>query len=122
MSKKVLIVEDDHLIAYIMARYIAENTDYKVLGPVDNSDEAIDLALKELPVCVLMDIRIEGSLDGIDAAIAINNVQPIPIIYTSGNSDAKTVGRANQTNLLGFLSKPVNREELVQLLDSIQNT
>ena len=119
MSKKVLIVEDDHLIAYIMARYIAENTDYKVLGPVDNSDEAIDLALKELPVCVLMDIRIEGSLDGIDAAIAINNVQPIPIIYTSGNSDAKTVGRANQTNLLGFLSKPVNREELVQLLDSI---
>jgi DNA-binding NarL/FixJ family response regulator len=122
MNKKVLIVEDDHLIAYIMARYIAENTDYKVLGPVDNADEAIEVALRELPICILMDIRIDGKMDGIDAAIAINKVQDVPIIYTSGNSDAKTVGRANQTNLLGFLSKPVNREELVRLLNTIQPT
>lgn len=120
MNKKVLIVEDDHLIGYIMARYITESTDYEVLGPLDNSDEALQVALKELPVCVLMDIRIEGSMDGVEAAIAINKVHPIPIIYTSGNSDVKTMNRANQTNILGFLSKPVVRDELVQLVRSIQ--
>lgn len=116
MNKHVLIVEDEHLIAYLMARYILESTDYKVIGPVDNSEEAIEVALKERPSCILMDVRIEGELDGIDAAKKIREVYNVPIIFTTGNSDITTIERANSINLIGFLVKPIRKEQLIEAL------
>jgi len=116
MSKKVLIVEDELLVAYLLENYVRENECCEVIASVDNGDEAIKIAEQEKPDFILMDIRIEGDKDGIDTAIDINKNNKIPIIYTSGNTDEKTTERAKQTNIAGFLVKPVNKDELRKLL------
>lgn len=116
MSKRVLIVEDEQLVAYLMENYVTENSCCEVVGSVDNGDEAIEIAKKEKPDFILMDVRIEGDKDGIETALTINKEQNIPIIYTSGNTDEKTTERAKQTNIAGFLVKPVNKDELKKLL------
>jgi CheY-like chemotaxis protein len=116
MSKKVLIVEDEQLVAYLMENYVTENNCCEVIASVDNGDEAIEIAKNEKPDFILMDVRIEGDKDGIETALTINQHQNIPIIYTSGNTDEKTTERAKQTNIAGFLVKPVNKDELRKLL------
>jgi CheY-like chemotaxis protein len=116
MSKKVLIVEDEQLVAYLMENYVTENSCCEVIASVDNGDEAIEIAKKEKPDFILMDVRIEGDKDGIETALAINKEQNIPIIFTSGNTDDKTTERAKETNIAAFLVKPVKKEELRKLI------
>jgi response regulator of citrate/malate metabolism len=116
MSKKVLIVEDEQLVAYLMENYVTENNCCEVIASVDNGDEAIEIAKNEKLDFILMDVRIEGDKDGIETALTINKEHDIPIIYTSGNTDEKTTERANKTNIVGFLVKPVNKEDLRKLL------
>jgi response regulator of citrate/malate metabolism len=116
MSKKVLIVEDEQLVAFLMEKYVTENSCCQVIGNVDNGDEAIEIARKEKPDVILMDVRIEGNKDGIETAEILNKELNIPIIYTSGNADEKTTERANNTNMLGFLVKPLSKDDLRRLL------
>ena len=118
MSKKVLIVEDEQLVAYLMENYVTENSCCEVIASVDNGDEALEIAKNEKPDFILMDVRIEGDKDGIETALTINKHHNIPIIYTSGNTDEKTTQRAKLTNMIGFLVKPINKEELRKLLCS----
>lgn len=117
MKKKVLIVEDDQLISYILEDYV-KRCECTVVGAVDNGLDAIEIANKEIPDYILMDVRIEGDIDGIETAISINEKNQIPIIYVSGNSDEKTMNRALETNMTAFLVKPVSRDELCKILGS----
>ena len=116
MSKRVLIVEDEHLVAHLVETYVNSSGCCKVIGAVDNGEEAIEMVKKENPDYILMDVRIEGNKDGIETALDINKFANIPIIYTSGNSDDKTIDRARETNMLAFLVKPLQRDELVSVL------
>ncbi len=115
MNKKVLIVEDDQLLAYLIETY-AINCGVDVIGNVDNGEDAILLAAKELPDYILMDVRIEGDIDGIETSILINEKNDIKIIYISGNSDDQTLSRAQKTNMLAFLTKPIKQSDLMKYL------
>lgn len=116
MAKKVLIVEDELIVAYLMENYVNEMGCGHVVGMVDNFEDAIDFIAGEKPDVILMDVRISGDRDGIETAIEINNHHNIPIIYTSGNSENKTMERAKKTNMIAFLIKPVNKDDLNSLL------
>ena len=116
MTRKILIVEDDLLIAHVLETYIEECASCVVIGSTDNGDEAIEIARKEKPDCVLMDVRIEGDKDGIETAIILNKEFNIPIIYTSGNTDEKTSERASKTNMLAFLPKPIDKKSLLDII------
>ena len=115
MKKKVLIVEDDQLLAYLMEQYVI-NCDCEVIGSVDNGEDAVSFVKENTPDFILMDIRIEGSIDGVETAILVNEIKNIKIIFISGNSDEKTYARALQTNMLAFLVKPIKQNELSKLL------
>ena len=115
MKKKVLIVEDDQLLAYLMEQYVI-NCDCEVIGSVDNGEDAVSFVKENTPDFILMDIRIEGSLDGIETAILINEIKEIKIIFISGNSDEQTFLRASKTNMIAFLVKPIKQIELSKLL------
>lgn len=115
MSKKILIVEDDFLITYLMESYV-DDFQLQVIGTATSCQEALEIVKREVPDLVLMDVRIEGVIDGIETAILINEIANIPIIYTSGNTDEKTFERAKKTNMLSFLCKPINKEDLFKLL------
>lgn len=116
--KKILIVEDEQLISYFMETYVSDSGCSVVIATTDNGDDAIEIARRESPDLILMDVRIEGDKDGIETAEIINRFSNIPIIYTSGNSDYKTTERAKKTNMIGFLPKPINRKDLMDLICS----
>ena len=107
----VLIVEDDAgSVLTIRQMLVAEG--YTVAGQAKSGTEAIALTLSTLPDIILMDISIEGDIDGIETARQIQKNNDIPIVYLTGYSDSKTVERAKKTTPLAFLLKPFSKKEL----------
>ncbi len=111
MKKKVLIVEDEMIIALLIERMVA-NLGHEVIGKVSSGEEAVTMALESEPDLILMDIRLQGELDGVEAMIKIRENKNIPVIYISGNTDAVHREKIEQTDYIEFLSKPITISEL----------
>lgn len=116
-SKTILVVEDEAIIAMLLQK-VLEKMGYTVAGPVANGEDAIRIAESENPDLILMDIRIEGDIDGIETTLRIHKNSDIPVIYLTAHSDPDTVERAMQTNPCGFLLKPFKRDELAESIES----
>lgn len=116
-GEKILIVEDEVVIAMLLQK-VLETLGYMVAGPVANGADAIRLTREENPDLVLMDIRIEGDIDGIETTIRIHEEDTIPVIYLTAHSDTDTYTRAMETNPAGFLLKPFRKEELATAIDA----
>jgi DNA-binding LytR/AlgR family response regulator len=115
-SVRVLIVEDQSLIAESLAAMLARNQ-MEVVGICQSGEEAIEKARLSVPNVLLMDIHLKGALDGIATAKIINDEAQIPIIYLSDHTDSKTVDRAKQTFPASYLAKPFNEPDLVRAID-----
>jgi len=113
---KLLIVEDDPIIAADLERSM-KKMGYQVMEAVDSGEEALDLIKQEAPDLVLMDIQLEGDLDGVDTAHMISRIAPIPIIYLTSNTDERTFNRAKLTQPHGFLSKPFRLTDIKHSID-----
>ncbi len=109
--KKVLIVEDDTLLATTFSMFV-EDLGYKVAGIVSNGKESIELCKKNKPDIVLMDIHLPGKIDGIKAAEEIQENLNIPIIFITSDEQESTVKRALASNSYGYLLKPVSKNSL----------
>jgi DNA-binding NarL/FixJ family response regulator len=108
MSKpKILIVEDEALIALHLQMKLSQ-AGYDVCRPVARGGDAIEQARKENPAVILMDIRLIGEMDGIEAARQITVFSSAMIIFTSGYSDAGLKARALALNPAAYLLKPVD--------------
>lgn len=116
--KKVLLVEDDFILAMVHKKYL-EKIDCEVIDSVASGEEAIRSALKNFPDFILMDIRLEGSIDGIEAMIEIQKERDIPVIYVTGNSEQATLEKAGKTNMKGFLIKPLHLDELRSIVEKL---
>lgn len=113
--KKVLIVEDEMIISLMMERLV-RNMGHQVIGKPDTGEEAVDIALRERPDIILMDIRLKGELDGIDAMQRINEEHTIPVIFITGNSDQLSLSRLIDYDHVEFLTKPITSNELNRTL------
>lgn len=107
----ILVVEDESIIAADISRVLTE-LGYVVLGPVATSEDALRIARSERPSMVLMDIRIQGELDGIETAARMRSEMNVPIVYLTSHSDDATLERAKQTAPHGFLLKPFEERGL----------
>lgn len=116
--KKVLLVEDDFILAMVHRKYL-EKINCEVVDSVISGEEAIQSALKNSPDFILMDIRLDGNMDGIETMIEIQKQQNIPVIYVTGNSEPATIEKASKTNMKGFLVKPLHIDELKEIVDKI---
>ncbi len=117
---RVLIVEDE----YILARNLKETLEsfgYIVLGIIDSGETAIETANKLRPSIILMDIRIRGEIDGIQAARQIWQQLEIPVIYVTGHSDQSTIERAKLTFPFGYILKPIREKELYVAIETALN-
>lgn len=110
-SIKVLIVEDELLIAHNLAR-ILKKLSYTVIDIVSSGEEAIQIAAEKRPGLILMDIVIKGQMNGIEAAQVIQSQYEIPVIYVTAYTDESTVQRAKKTGAYGFIVKPFKKEQL----------
>ncbi len=109
--KKILVVEDDEIIASLIER-ILQKKDYIVAGKVPTGEDAIRRAAEIQPDLVLMDIGLKGAIDGIYAARYINGVFNIPVIFLTGHYDDETIERAKVAEPLGFITKPFNDKDI----------
>jgi len=108
---RVLIVEDESIIASDLAQTLT-SFGYAVVGIASSSQEAIELARRTQPGLVLMDIRLNGDVDGIATAALLRARRSVPIVFLSANADAITLRRALHTAPCGFLAKPYNDASL----------
>lgn len=111
MGKKVLIVEDDFMLSMMNRKYV-ELMGHSVVDAVSTGKEAIEAARRHRPDVILMDLRLDGELDGIETMKEIGKFCDARAIYLTGNSDEHNRSRASQTNLLAFCVKPVHFEQL----------
>ncbi|MGA7937933.1 MAG: ATP-binding protein [Kovacikia sp.] len=114
---QILVVEDEIVIARDIEGCL-ENLGYSVMDIVASGAEAISRASELRPDLVLMDIRLEGELDGIQAAEQIWGCFQIPIIYVTGFSDKTTLERAKMTQPFGYILKPVEEQELYVAIET----
>jgi DNA-binding NtrC family response regulator len=115
MLKKILIVEDEFIVADNLQRLL-ESAGYEVTGIVDSYERALDLVNKKRPDLVLLDIRLNGKLTGIDLAARLKE-QHIAFVYLSANSNQKTLAEAKATEPYGFLVKPFRKKDVLVALD-----
>ncbi len=107
----ILVVEDEALIADDIQRTLIR-LGYDVPPPVATGHEALEAVAATRPRLVLMDIKLQGAMDGIDAAKLIRLEHEVPIVYLTSHSDDATLARAMETAPSGYLLKPFSDREL----------
>lgn len=110
-ATKVLIVENKQIISWSI-QVILENEGYEISAIVPSGKEAIQSASLIKPDIVLMDIQLEGELNGFETAEVICDTFNIPIVYLTAYNDDLTLTKAIQTNPFGYLVKPLNSKGL----------
>ncbi len=113
---RVLIVEDESITALHIKTILAREG-YDVPAIISTGDEAIELAAELNLDLVLMDIRLRGTIDGIEAAETIRRVYDLPVIYLTAYADPETSRRARLTDPHGYLLKPFDERELLIAVD-----
>lgn len=115
-----MIVEDELLIQMV-TRQMLENAGYMVCCSATSGEEAVTMALERRPHLILMDIKLDGEMDGITAMEEIQKVENIPVLYVSGNSDVATMNRVKKTNMVDFVVKPVDYPVLMEKINAFFN-
>ncbi|MFZ3168275.1 MAG: response regulator [Candidatus Methanoperedens sp.] len=110
-AKQILIVEDEIIIAEGIQRKL-KAMGYDVPEIVSSGEEAIKKIKENNPDLVLMDIVIQGKMDGIETAGQIHSLFDIPVVYLTAYADEKTLQRAKITEPFGYLIKPFKEREL----------
>ena len=108
---RILIVEDQKLIAADLENTLRK-LEYEVLAAVSSGEKAIATTEELRPDLVLMDIRLRGEMDGIEAAAIIRQRVDVPVIYLTAYADEQTLRRAKITTPFGYVVKPFNEREL----------
>ena len=116
-----MIVEDEFVVACDLCDTL-EGLGYSVVAVVATGEEAVLTAQSVCPAAILMDIRLAGNIDGIQAAAKIRRDHDIPIVFLSAHSSEETLQRATATQPDGYLVKPFRAPELRCALEvAIQN-
>lgn len=115
-TKKVLIVEDELIISMLIERMVT-NLGHEVVDKVISGEEAIAAAEEHDPDIILMDIRLKGEIDGIEAMSKIRETKNVPVIYISGNTDKLHKEKIDSGEYIEFLTKPITFSELSRSFD-----
>lgn len=110
-QKKILIVEDEAIIAKNIERGL-KNLGYGISAIVRSGEKAIEQAATPTPDLVLMDIQLDGAMNGIEAAKEIQRRHGIPVIYLTAFADEATLQQAKDAQPFGYLVKPFEIKEL----------
>jgi len=112
-----MIVEDEGIVS-IDIRNLLNNMGYIVSALAFSGEEALKIISNTETDIVLMDIGLNGKLDGIETARLIKQKQNIPIIFLTGFADEKTLKRADKLKPAAYIIKPINEEDLFNALKS----
>jgi two-component system, response regulator PdtaR len=108
---KILIVEDEHLIANDIQGLLTD-WGYEVVGCANRADQAISYFEKFSPDMVLLDIHLGEKTDGVDLARHFNSIRKVPLVFLTAQADFQTVERAKTVEPAAYLLKPFDERHL----------
>ncbi|MFO7980451.1 MAG: response regulator [Candidatus Aminicenantes bacterium] len=115
----VLIVEDEIIIA-LDIKSTVENLGFSISGIFSSGEESIAKVPLMSPDIILMDIKLNGKIDGIYAAIKIYDKYNIPSIFLTAYNDEKTIKKMNKSDLFYSINKPFSEYELSDTIKKTQ--
>ncbi|MCK5198557.1 MAG: response regulator, partial [Spirochaetales bacterium] len=107
----IFIVEDEAIVALDLKNNL-ERIGYSVVGIVPTGEEALEKINDLNPDLIIMDIKLQGSLDGIDTAVILNEKYNVPFIFLSAYSDEGIIERAKHVQPFGYIIKPFGSNNL----------
>lgn len=116
MAQNILIVEDEGLIAADIASSVAR-IGHAVTAIASSGEEAMALLKTSTPDLILMDIRLKGELDGIEAALKVRLEYDIPVVFLTSHADSDTLARAKDATPYGYLTKPFRHPVLASTIE-----
>jgi CheY-like chemotaxis protein len=117
-AKKIIIVEDEGIVCNDLRCYLSQ-IGYNVTASYYSGEEALKSCRNNPPDAALIDIGLQGQIDGIETAKQIMNQLNIPVIYITGYADKSTISQARDTHPADLLQKPINEDELKAALDRV---
>ncbi len=116
MSKAQLMIVEDNLVEAMGIQKCVENMGHSVVSQVASGEQAIRELESIHPDLIIMDITLQGEIDGIDVAERVSSRFHIPVIYLTGLSDDHIFERAKRTDPVGYLIKPFKECELQRMI------
>lgn len=113
---RILIIEDEHLLGLYLEDAL-KSMGYVVIDVVTSGEAAIRTALKHKPDLLLMDIYIQGDIDGVAAAETIRSQLEIPVVFITGYTDEETFQRAKITEPYGYIIKPLEQKNIQMTIE-----
>ena len=108
---KILVVEDESIVARDIRNMLVA-LGYEVTGVVASAKSAVQKAQETMPDIVLMDVMLQGTTTGVEAAEQIYTKFSIPVVYLTAYADSTTVQQAKKTEPFGYIIKPFEEREL----------
>jgi CheY-like chemotaxis protein len=108
---KILVVEDENIIGLNIKKKL-KSFGYTVPAIVSTGEEAIKMAEITFPDLILMDVRLKGNMDGVEAAGEIRKNFDIPVVYLTAYSDDEVLEKAKKTEPYGYIVKPFKANDL----------
>jgi CheY-like chemotaxis protein len=119
--KRIVLVEDERIVALALKHELTA-LGFEVVALASTAVDAVAATVKHQPDVILMDIMIDGDVDGIEAARQIAKMCSIPIVYLTGEADAATQKRAlHSPTIFGYLLKPIHANQLAEVLGKLKS-
>ena len=115
-KQRILIVEDEAIVVADIAIRLAQ-MGYEVVGSATRGEDAIALADRLRPDLVLMDIHLQGAMDGITAAREVRDRLRLPVVFLTAYGEGVTFQRAKEAEPFGYILKPIEDRELRIVID-----
>jgi len=118
IKKKILIVEDEAIVAMENKMNLSV-AGFDVVASVSTGEDAINKLNEHNPDLILMDIKLKGAISGIETVNEIRKEKNIPVLFITGNSDAKTLEQLKGIAKTNYLLKPVLTNDLIRTVKTM---
>jgi len=118
MSTVSILIAEDERIAAEDLKIRLESLKYRVTDIVASGEKAVEKVGVSHPHLILMDVKLQGSMDGIDAAQAIRDQYETPVVFVTAFADRTTINRIKKTEPYGYIVKPYEDNELEGVIET----
>lgn len=120
-NKKVIIVEDEMIIAQDIKLFVL-SLGYDVINIFSKGESLLDKVIQEKPDLIIMDVFLNGQIDGIETAKRLKGLYEVPILFVTAHSDKGTMRNIERTGYYGYIIKPFKEYELKTAIeDALQH-